>query len=122
MRYIKTLDAINESGSERIHTPETLFLKVFQKFAGNGFKEGKVGKTYIGDNVRNAGFDVRNGEVGVDVLVYLDADEPSMVGHGNFGIRNNNESNSDKSYITFRDGGKLTEEQTRFIKKIYELL
>ena len=126
MKHLNEYNSINES-REEIFTPETLFLKAFQRFAKLDFKSGRVGKKgYIDGNSFNAkGFDFRaNSEDNetelFNVHIYLDNDEPSYVGHGNFGVRNNLENDNDKRFITSRD--KLTPEQIEFIKQIYKEL
>ena len=126
MKHLKLYENINEERDE-IFTPETLFLKAFQRFAKMNFNSGGVGTSgYLDGNSFNAvGFDFsvnsedRETEL-FNVHIYLDNDEPSYVGHGNFGVRNNKENDNKKRFITSRD--TITPEQTEFLKQIYKKL
>jgi len=123
---MKHLKLFENRGGE-FFTPESLFRKAFQRFAKMNYTEGKVGKNaFIDGNTFNGkGFDFRvNSEDNetniIDVFIYMDEDEPSYVEHGNYGVRNNKESDQAKRFITSRD--KLTPEQIEFIKQIYNEL
>jgi len=123
MKHIK----LYESEREEFFTPESLFRKAFQRFAKMNYNEGKVGKHGFleGNTFNGKGFDFRvNSEDNetnlIDVFIYMDEDEPSFIEHGNYGVRNNKESDNSKRFITSRD--KITPEQTEFIKQIYKEL
>ena len=124
MKHIKKLnETINENTSGE-YTAETLFMKVFLVYAKNGFDAitSKDVSIYpVGSN--GQGFQIKSLNHNVNVWVYLNEDDPHLVGRGNYGVRIDNGDKIDgERYISIYPPKKYTEEQTAYIKKIYDIL